>query len=165
MEAELAKLRLQLQQEQRLREEEQQRGEEEQRLRVEAEGRLSTEQRRREEAEQLSKAAQPQTFQQYLEACHSLDTAIQVVTDRSSTTQGDTTNPTGRIYPRRIVPSQDFVAKQLEVWDLLSAGDSFLSDSIFLSSHQLNYVQSLLKPISSEASLCDFKCDIVENAV
>jgi hypothetical protein len=40
----------------------------------------------------------------YLEACHALNLAIKVVTDRSLTTQGDTTNPAGRVYLRRILP-------------------------------------------------------------
>ncbi|RYP39135.1 hypothetical protein DL768_010733 [Monosporascus sp. mg162] len=74
------------------------------RLLEDAESRALTEQRRREQAEELAKASQPQTLQQYLEACHSLSLAIRVVTDRSLTMQGDTTNPTGRIYPQRIIP-------------------------------------------------------------
>lgn len=86
---------------------------EEQRLREEAESRASENQRRREDAEELAKASQPQTLQQYLEACLSLNLAIQVVTDRSLTTQGDTTDPVGRIFPRRIIPwGDDFVTKQ-----------------------------------------------------
>ena len=75
---------------------------------------LREEQRLRKEAQQLAKESQPQGLQQYLEACHSLNIAIQVVTDPSLTTQGDTTNPTGRIVPRRIIPRDDFVEKQEE---------------------------------------------------
>ncbi|RYO84972.1 hypothetical protein DL764_009246 [Monosporascus ibericus] len=103
---------------------------------------------RREEAEKAAKSSQPQALQQYLEACHSLSRTIQVVTDRSLTTQGDTTNPTGRIFPRRITPWHDFPAEQEAVWDLLSAGQSFPSGPIFPSPNQLEYVMSLIRPIS-----------------
>lgn len=126
---------------------------------------LQEEQRRREEAEELAKASQPQTLEQYLEACHSLNLAIQVETDRSLTTQGDTTNPTGRIYPRRIIPWDDFATKQEEVWNQLSIGHLFSSQPAFPSQHQLEYVKSLLQPITSEISLRGFEHDVVENAV
>ncbi|KAI1878550.1 uncharacterized protein JN550_000732 [Neoarthrinium moseri] len=138
-------------------EEEQRRREEEQRLREE-------EQRRREEAEELAKESTPQVLLQYLEACHSLSLAIQVVTDRSLTTQGDTTNPTGRIYPRRIIPWDDFAAGQEGIWERL-AGGSFSSQPVFPTSNQLAYVRSLIHPISSELGLRDFERDTVENAV
>jgi len=140
--------------EQHLREEEQRRREEEQRRREE-------EQRRREEAEKVS---QPQTLEPYLEACHALSLAIEVVTDRSLTTQGDTTNPVGRIYPRRIVPWDDLPARQEEIWNLLSEA-SFASQRAFPSQHQLDYVRSLIGPISSEHGLRYFERDTVENAV
>ncbi|RYP01932.1 hypothetical protein DL764_006027 [Monosporascus ibericus] len=165
MEDEIARLRRLLEDaesraltEQRRREEEQRRREEEQRRREE-------EQRRREQAEELAKASQPQTLQQYLEAGHSLSLAIRVVTDRSLTTQGDTTNPTGRIYPQRIIPWDGFAAKQEGVWHRLSTGPSFSSQPIFPSSNQLEYVTSLIQPISSELGLRDFERDTVENAV
>ncbi|PNY19708.1 Uncharacterized protein TCAP_07480 [Tolypocladium capitatum] len=130
----------------------------------EAESRAEEEQRRREAAEELAEASRPQTLQQYLEACHSLNLAIQVVNDRSLTTQGDTTNPTGRIFPRRIIPWDNFATRQEEIWDDLSIGDLF-SLPAFPSHHQLEYVKSLLKPISSELGLRDFERDVVENAV
>jgi hypothetical protein len=64
---EIERLRKQLREERRLREEEQ---------------------RRREEAEERAGASQPLTLHQYLETCHSLSLAIEVVTDSSLTTQG-----------------------------------------------------------------------------
>ncbi|KJZ69734.1 hypothetical protein HIM_10874 [Hirsutella minnesotensis 3608] len=142
----------------------QRRREEEQRRREEAESRALVDQRRREAAEQLAVASRPQTLQQYLETCHSLHLAMQVITDRSSTTQGETTNPAGRIFPRRIIPWDDFVVRQEEIWDDLSMGELF-SKPIFPSQHQMEYVESLLKPISSELGLRDFERDVVENAV
>ncbi|KAK3315532.1 hypothetical protein B0H66DRAFT_577300 [Apodospora peruviana] len=144
-------------QEQRRREEEQRRREEEQRRREE-------EQRRREEAEEVARASQPQPLERYLETCHSLSLAIRVVTDRSLTTQGDTTNPVGRIYPQRIAEWYDFPARQEEIWEQLS-NPSFANNPVFPSPHQMAYVKSLISPISSEQGLRSFERDTVEIAV
>ncbi|KAI8397390.1 hypothetical protein FOFC_20662 [Fusarium oxysporum] len=86
--------------------------------------------------------------------------SIDVVTDRSVTTQGDTINPTGRFYPRRIVPTE-----QEKVWADLAFSPSFAAQSSFPSRHQLEYVESLLHPISSEIDLRNSERDVVENAV
>ncbi|KAJ2971135.1 hypothetical protein NUW58_g9502 [Xylaria curta] len=157
MDKEIARLRSLLEEEQRLRKEEQRRRneaekatEEEQRLRkeeqrlrkeeqrrrneaekaTEEEQRLrKEEQRRRDEAEKRAETSQPLSLRQYLEACHSLSLAIQVVTDRSLTTQGDTTNPTGRIYPRRIIPWHDYPTQQENIWDRLLVDKPFCSDA------------------------------------
>ncbi|KAF3760063.1 hypothetical protein M406DRAFT_269932 [Cryphonectria parasitica EP155] len=122
---------------------------------------LAEAERRRDEAEQV---VQLQLLIPYLEACHSLSLAIQVVTDPSWTTQGDTTNPVGRIYPRQILPWSDFPARQEDIWECLSE-PSFTSLRQFPSQHQLDYVQSLIGPISSEHGLRYFERDTVENAV
>ncbi|KAK3361655.1 hypothetical protein B0T24DRAFT_112663 [Lasiosphaeria ovina] len=140
------------------------RASEQQRLREEAESRVVDEQRRREQAEEVAKSSQPLTLEPYLDACHSLSLAIDVVTDRSLTTQGDTTNPVGRIYPRRIVPWDDFPVVQEEIWNMLSE-PSFTSRPAFPSQHQVDYVRSLISPISSEHGLRYFERDTVENAV
>lgn len=158
MDDEIARLRALLEEEQRRREEAEKIAEEEQSLRKE-------EQRRREEAEKLAEESRPQALRQYLEACHSLSLAIQVVTDRSLTTQGDTTNPTGRIFPRRIIPWDNFPTRQENIWDRLLIDQPFCSDAIFPSSHQLDYVASLISPITSETGLRHFERDTVENAV
>ncbi|KAI8711235.1 Protein kinase domain-containing protein [Fusarium sp. LHS14.1] len=151
--------------EQRRREEEQRRREEEQRRREEEQRRREEEQRRREEAEKLADASRPLTLQPYLETCHSLSLAIEIITDRSLTTQGDTTNPTGRIYPQRIIPWATFAREQEHVWDELSSSPSFSSQAAFPSRHQLDYVRSLLRPVSSEIGLRNSERDVVENAV
>lgn len=147
------------------REAEKRRREEAENQREEAENQREAERRRREEAEQLAAASQPRTLQQYLQDCHSLNLAIRVITDPSLTTQGDPTNPTGRIFPRRIIPWSDFPTKQEEVWDTLSVGTVFSSVPAFPSQHQLEYVRSVLRPISGEIGLRNFERDVVENAV
>ncbi|KAI7909919.1 hypothetical protein M9X92_011381 [Pyricularia oryzae] len=129
-----------------------------------AENRALEEQRRREEAEETARASQPLTIDPYLDACHSLSLSIQVLTDRSLTTQGDTTNPAGRVYPRRIAKWHDFAARQEEIWNLLS-DPSFTSHPRFPSRHQVDYVRSLMSPISSEQGLRHFERDTVENSV
>lgn len=141
MEEELARLQQQLQKQQRQREEAERRVLEKQRRREEAESHVLEEQRRREEeqhrheeAEEAARASQSQTLEPYLESCHSFGLAIEVVTDHSLTIQGNTTNPVGRIYPRRIVPWHDFPARQEEIWHLLST-PSFASQHTFPSQH------------------------------
>ena len=150
--------------EQRRREEEQRRREEEQRRREEEQRRREEEQHQRKKAEELVKASQPQTLQQYMEACHSLSLAIQVVIDPSSTTKGEPVRPTGRLFPERILPWLDFAAKQEEIWEKI-LDDSFCSQPIFPSLHQLQYVESCISPISGENGLRYFERDTVENAV
>ncbi|TPX08261.1 uncharacterized protein E0L32_001843 [Thyridium curvatum] len=93
---------------------------------ADAESRVLEEQRRREEAEQIAETSKAQDLSSYLEACHALSLAIDMVTDRSLTTQGDTTNPVGRIYPKRIVPWDDFPVRQEEIWNKLE-DPTFLS--------------------------------------
>ncbi|KAK3326780.1 hypothetical protein B0H66DRAFT_618037 [Apodospora peruviana] len=126
--------------------------------------RREDEQRRREEAEEVARASQLQPLELYLKSCHSLSLAIRVVTDRSLTTQGDTTNPVGRIYPQRIAEWHDFPARQEEIWEQLS-NPSFVNNPVFPSPHQMAYVESLISPISSEQGLRSFERDTVENAV
>ncbi|WQF77010.1 hypothetical protein CDEST_02024 [Colletotrichum destructivum] len=98
---------------------------------------------RREEAEELAITSRPQTLQAYLEACHSFSLAIQVVTDRSLTTQGHTINPTGRVFPRRIILWDDFATAQDEVWAHF-LDQQFSSQPLFPSQHRLDYVMSLV---------------------
>jgi len=139
--------------------------EEERRQREQAEHQREEETRRREEAEELTKASQPQTLRPYLEACHKLNLAITIVTDPSSTTQGEPTAPASRKFPQRIIPWHDFAAKQESVWNQLSTSESFSSRPTFPAPIQLEYVLSVLYPISSEDGLRYFERDTVENAV
>ncbi|KAK3316951.1 hypothetical protein B0H66DRAFT_308096 [Apodospora peruviana] len=147
------------------------RASEQQRLREEAETRAldeqcrrQNEQRRREKSEEVARASQLQPLELYLKSCHSLSLAIQVVTDRSLTTQGDTANPVSRIYPQRIAEWHDFPARQEKIWQQLS-NPSFVNNPVFPSPHQMAYVESLISPISSEQGLRSFERDTVENAV
>ncbi|EXL39778.1 hypothetical protein FOCG_17630 [Fusarium oxysporum f. sp. radicis-lycopersici 26381] len=162
---EIERLREQLREAHRLREAAEGRALKEQHQREEEQRRREEEQRRREEAEKRADASRPLTLQQYLETCHSLSLAIEIITDRSLTTQGDTTNPTGRIYPRRIIPWTTFPREQEKVWNQLSFSPSFTSQPAFPSRHQLEYVRSLLRPVSSEIGLRNSERDVVENAV
>ncbi|KAL2177078.1 uncharacterized protein P884DRAFT_259892 [Thermothelomyces heterothallicus CBS 202.75] len=164
MNDEIAKLRLAIEEERRLYEEERRRREEAESLLLELQRRREEEQRRREEAEEAAKASQPLQLPDYIEACHKLSLNIKVVTDPALTTQGDTTDPVGRVYPRRILRWDDFPAKQEEIWDKLF-DSSFASRRVFPSKHQLDYVQSVIQPISSEYGLWYYERETVENAV
>jgi len=161
---ELARLRRALAEEQRRRKEEQRRREEEQLRREEAENRRKEEQRRREEAESRAKKSQPLRLEPYLKACHTLSLAIEVVTDPTMTTQGGATDPVGRVYPRRIIPWDDFPERQGKIWNQLF-DPSFTSEHIFPSEHQMEYVRSIISPISSEHGLRYYERETVENAV
>ena len=144
------------------REEEQRRYEEEQR-RYEEEQRRYEEEKRRYEA--VEKSVRPKDIQQYLEACHALDLSAQVITNPSFATGGKTTDPVGRIFPRRIVPWDDFATQQEKIWNALSTSDSFSSNTIFPSAMEIGYANKMLKPISSEIGLRNFEFLVVENAV
>jgi hypothetical protein len=143
MEEQLADLRKQLAEEQRKARQAELRASQEQRLREE-------EQRRREAAEADAQQAQPKALIEYLDACHSFSLALEVVTEATVTTQGDTTKPAGRRYPRRILPWDEFPRLQEKIWERLSASARFNSQRVYPSAHQLEYVQKYLDPISSE---------------
>ncbi|KAH6696536.1 hypothetical protein BKA61DRAFT_623125 [Leptodontidium sp. MPI-SDFR-AT-0119] len=144
MEEELAELRLQL---------------------AQSEIRAGEEQRRREAAEAIAKQSQPQNLVEFLKTCHGFSLALQVVTDETLTTQGDTTKPAGRLFPQRIVPWDDFPLQQETVWEKLSTSAPFTMQQVYPSKHQLEYVQQYLDPISSELGLRHFARDTVENPV
>lgn len=125
--------------------------------------RREEEQRRRELAEADARHSQPTNITQYLEACHTLSLALEVVTDATSTTQGDTTKPAGRPYPQRILPWDDFPTRQEKVWEMLSP--PYNNKQAYPSPHQLEYVRKYLDPISSELGLRHFARETVENPV
>ncbi|RCI13867.1 hypothetical protein L249_8268 [Ophiocordyceps polyrhachis-furcata BCC 54312] len=139
-------------------------GDEEKRRADEEKRRADEEKRLREAAEKAAEPMKLLTLEQYLESCHSIHLGIQVETRKSRTTQGVPTNPVGRILPRRIIPWDDFATKQEETWNGLSISDLFRVPA-FPSQHQLDYVSSFLRPISSELGLRRFEHDVVENAV
>ncbi|KAJ6445211.1 Rab-GAP/TBC domain protein [Purpureocillium lavendulum] len=168
----LEEAKSQLNQEQRRREEadqrlqeEQQRREEERKRREEADRQRDEANRQREAAEALAGSALPQTVPDYLEACHQLSLAIDIVTDKSLTTQGEPTKPAGRKFPRQIIPWDGFAQAQEETWNQLAAEDAFFTDTICPSANQLDYIASLNRPISSEIDLRNFERDTVEVAV
>ncbi|CAK7228875.1 hypothetical protein SCUCBS95973_007029 [Sporothrix curviconia] len=120
-----------------------------------------------------NEALLPMPLMPYLAACHTLGRAIVVVTDRSLTTKGDVTDPVGRIYPRWIVPWDEFPSQQAETWRRLlsaepatgstdAATSSFASRRAFPNQSQMDYVLSINSPISSEHGLRYFERDTVE---
>jgi tRNA A-37 threonylcarbamoyl transferase component Bud32 len=145
--------------------EERTRREEEQRRREEEQRRREEEQRRREAAEADAEQSQPKNLVEFLKSCHGFSLALQVVTDETLTTQGDTTKPAGRLFPQRIVPWNDFPAQQETVWEKLSMSALFATQRVYPSTHQLDYVQKYLDPISSELGLRHYARDTVENPV
>ena len=154
------------------REEERQRREEADRQREEADRQREEADRQREEADRqreeavaVAAAARPQTIPDYLEACHQLSLAIDIVTDKTLTTQGEPTKPAGRKFPQQIIPWDNFAASQEETWSRLAADNAFFTNTIYPSANQVDYIASLNRPISSELDLRNFERDTVENAV
>ncbi|KAH7418838.1 hypothetical protein BKA64DRAFT_565249 [Cadophora sp. MPI-SDFR-AT-0126] len=97
--------------------------------------------------------------------CHGFSVALEVITDATLTTQGDTTRPSGRLFPQRIVPWDDFPTQQEGVWQKLSTNTDFHSQRVYPSAHQLDYVQKYLDPITSELGLRHYARETVENPV
>ena len=149
----------------RQREEADRQREEADRQRGEAERQREEADRLREEAVVVAAAARPQAIADYLEACHQLSLAIDIVTDKSLTTQGEPTKPTGRKFPQHIIPWDNFAAMQEKTWNQLAADNAFFTDTIYPSANQVDYIASLNRPISSELDLRNFERDTVENAV
>ncbi|OJD24854.1 hypothetical protein ACJ73_03789 [Blastomyces percursus] len=145
---------------------------EEKRLREAAEAKVKEErqrreeeQRRREKAEALAANSEPTTLLLFLRACHELLLAIRIVTDPTKTTQGPVTKPTNRTVPSLIKIWDSFDDEQTEVWQTLKSHPSFLTEKLFPSKHQLDYVRQRIAPITSEWDLRYYERDTVENQV
>ncbi|PGH36752.1 hypothetical protein GX50_00412 [[Emmonsia] crescens] len=123
------------------------------------------EQRRREKAEALSANSEPTTLLLFLRACHELFLAICIVTDPTKTTQGPVTKPTNRTVPSLIKIWDSFNDEQTVVWQTLNGYPSFLTEKLFPSKHQLDYVRQRIAPITSEWDLRYYERDTVENQV
>ena len=135
---------------------------EEQRRREEEQRRREEEQRRREEIEEKTRGS---NLSEFLERCHDLHTSIEVVTDKSLTTQGEVTNPDNRLYPKRILPWQDFDASQAAVWARVGERSEFATRQWFPSADNFAYVRERLHAISSEAELRRFEALATEDMV
>ncbi|KAK3046226.1 hypothetical protein LTR09_012274 [Extremus antarcticus] len=123
---------------------------------------LEEERRRREEIEETTRGS---SLQEFLERCHDLHTSVQVVTDKTLTTQGEITNPDNRLYPKRILRWQDFEASQAAVWARIGESSDFASRQWFPSRNDFAYVRDRLRPISSESQLRWFEALAIENMV
>ncbi|KAL6789533.1 hypothetical protein GGI42DRAFT_347225 [Trichoderma sp. SZMC 28013] len=139
---ESTRLRLLLQEQQRLNAEFQENA-------ARAEERAAQAEERATQAEERATQAEERTALQpiwpYLDRCHNIDVHRGVITDLSSTTQGGTTKP--------------------EIWTQLSNHPGFFDRKVFPSLHQLEYIEENLCPISSEVSLRHSERELVENAV
>ncbi|EKG09444.1 hypothetical protein MPH_13515 [Macrophomina phaseolina MS6] len=183
MEAELERLRRQLQEEQQRREEaeaereeakaraaaEERQRKEEQRQREEAEAKAIAEQQRREEEQQRREKAEAinrrTTLTEFLQACHEIFLSLRITDDETLTTQGDVTKPAGRLYPNQIIPWDTFPTYQSEIWAELSASPAFASNRVFASTHQLDHIRTTMDPIDSEELLRHFARSAVEKPV
>ncbi|OJD28258.1 hypothetical protein ACJ73_00337 [Blastomyces percursus] len=127
--------------------------------------RREEEQRRREEAEALAASSESSTLPLFLQACHKLLVAIEIVRDPTRTTRGAVTRPTNRRVPSRITSWDTFTEEQMKVSHKLDQHPHFLTEKLFPSLHQLDYVRQLISPISSEWDLRYYERETVENQV
>ncbi|ODH48357.1 hypothetical protein GX48_05559 [Paracoccidioides brasiliensis] len=79
--------------------------------------------------------------------------AIRIVTDPTRTTQGAVTKPANQRVPSHITLWDSFIDKQMMVWERLNDNPSFLTEKLFPSKHQLEYVHQLITLITSEWDL------------
>lgn len=165
MDDEIATLRRQLEEERQLREEAERRQKEERQGREEAERRQEETKRRGEENE---RRLQSNSLFPLLDRCHCvLSQAIQVETKAALTTQGNTSDPVNRLYPKRILPWVDFPRLQEEIWEKFDSAPAFTTRLQFPSNTQLDYVAESIqnKPLYSEGSLRNFERDTVDSFV
>jgi len=120
---------------------------------AQSEERAKEEQRLREAAEADAQQCQKINLFEYLKACHRFYRDLKFETDKSLTTQGNTTDPVGRLYPQCIKLWVKFPAQQQEVWEKLENNADFQSQYHYPSTHQLAYVHDHICRISSELDL------------
>lgn len=94
------------------------------------------------------------TLLDYLHETHeNLQKSITVCTIKKETTQGDITDPTGKLCPRKIEQWADFPLVQKRLWDRLGdANSTFSSEELFDSRDFLGRLRAMIKghQISSE---------------
>ncbi|PHH50538.1 hypothetical protein CFIMG_007398RA00001 [Ceratocystis fimbriata CBS 114723] len=162
--------------EERKRKDEERKRKDEERKRKAAEDHSHQQDRRREIAENIAlderrrreiaeKSSRRLTIQEYLESYHSIDASVPIITDPTQTTKGETTNPVGRLYPRRIIQWHNFSEKQEEIWDILSSSLSFSSQPLFPSRQAVEHDMLKIKPLNSEMALHDTQVSTVESVV
>ena len=131
---EVAKLRIS-QEEERLGREKERLGREKAERLVEEE-RLGREKERlgREKAERAAEKERREnrntTIPELLDLYHKLSLTIEVETNPSVLTTGQTTKPAGRKYPKRIVPWDNFTSRQQEIWKIICASSTY-SERLF----------------------------------
>ena len=93
----------------------------------------------REETDQLKKQTQKTNLLEFLDAVHvHFSRSVNVETNRRSTTQGEITDPTGKICPKFFRKWEDFHACQGRMWEtVVSTGDTFASARKFRSVHSI----------------------------
>ncbi|KJK62591.1 Chromatin assembly factor 1 complex p150 subunit N-terminal [Aspergillus parasiticus SU-1] len=177
MVGEIAKLRRQLVEAQRLREEANQRQKKaEQRLR-EAELRQKKPDLRQIEKELQQKKpeirqrvterqAELNSLSGLLNSCHKLSQAICVQTNVTLTAE-NTTSPVNRLFPKRIRHWNEFPEVQEKIWDRLNRDRTLTRKRRFRNNNFLDEIHKYTwrHTIFSEASLYDFQRDTMERFV
>ena len=89
---------------------------------------LQEAQRARQEADQRVQEVEQQiqgtTLSEFLIACHELSKCIEIETDPTLTTKGDTTVSYNRKYPRRIIPWDKWKRQDLFIQEMEAGNNS-----------------------------------------
>lgn len=100
---------------------------------------------------------------QFLQLCHELHSAFDVVQGKGAATTGIVTKPQDRLYPAKILPWTDFAERQAAVWQQIRSDSAFCNDHAFPSRSDFDFCRSELKSVSSEISFRDYVRHNVES--
>ncbi|KAL7938344.1 hypothetical protein V8C35DRAFT_150078 [Trichoderma chlorosporum] len=116
--------------------------------------------------QQHDEDGQLQDLHQYLSSCHNMNQAAQSFTGGSCCSQATTIEPEGKLYPKQIISSPDFMDKQMKVWEAVLADDnSALLQKMFPSMEQVHDEYFSMEPVDGELTLCVFERLGVSKAV
>ncbi|KAI4113969.1 MAG: hypothetical protein LQ341_007788, partial [Variospora aurantia] len=169
--AELARMRLDYEQEKSRAEQERSRAEEEKSRAEEERSRAEQEKSR---ADQAQAALQATTLEELLEHCHKeLFQHFEIQEDTTLTTQGDVTSPIGKFYPKHLRAWTQFPTLQQRAFDKYYAllhpeGSSHNAKRIFIDAHSITHngeINLKGRKISSEDDLRLFESTAVANMV
>ncbi|KAL6893346.1 hypothetical protein GGI43DRAFT_181162 [Trichoderma evansii] len=99
-----------------------------------------------------------QTLKNFLTTCHTLNQATKAFLD-TPPQQQDAPFPSlqGKVYPRKVVKSLNFMEKQMEVWQLLLKDTkSSLQQTVFPSAEQVHDKFFVVETVDGEKRLCPF---------
>lgn len=101
-----------------------------------------------------------QTLKNFLATCHTLNQATKIFDNLGPQDQDIDTPPLslqGKVYPRSVAKSLNFMAKQMEVWQLLlKDAESSFQQPVFPSAEYVHDKFFVVETVGIESQLCPF---------